>query len=87
MQRVLGMIKHDEGVRFIIGKCRGSNRVNTWQGKQSETGKNTRQEGKYREGKNQYVVQRNTRNWKIFCKGDNGPEKKETVRKNMENIF
>ena len=30
MQRVLGMVIHDEGVRFIIGKCRGSDKVNTW---------------------------------------------------------
>ena len=33
MQRVLGVGKHDEEVRFIIEKFRGSNRINIWQGK------------------------------------------------------
>ena len=44
------MQKYDEGVRFLIGKYSGSDKVNIWQGKYPGTSKNTWQENS--EGKN-----------------------------------
>ena len=41
----------------------------------------------YREGKNKYLIKRDTRNWKIFCKGKNGLKKKEYVREKRENTL
>ena len=41
----------------------------------------------YREGKNIYLIKRDARNWKIFCKGKNGLKKKESMGKEGEYIM